>query len=566
MLRFGLLVAEYQRKPECFPLAGNFMKLVNIIAHWVDRSKLLQWTLLCFIDLRHSIRSVGNYLIRAAKKSGELLGKRVRQDLMKFVSQHKFADENGDSGGSITIQFKGSSNSNHKNSGSNSSSIGGGGGGARKNPVEHPLPAAAPAASPPRPLEVAPAVKEKIEFDLIQFIRELLMGEAQHGLHPHVMAAGLSLLTAVLHQFISSDATVGEAVDYNGALRYLRAVCATENFVDHCMDTAKRQEDNPILIRYSLWTLLIFISQDPLAEAALSANDDSADRIASYLAIHGSIEWAIDVLHHYPNYYSLQVLATVFLIWMEKHGHFRKREYAKLEELRKLLVAANIRPQEAFLPLDEEGEDFYIAGRDVARLGKLSFHTDALIRLVDIHMPAREAADDSESWDGVVHPVALDVKAAEVRDDPHSGKRLVFYTVEVNWDNECSWKVQRNFNLFYALNQNLRRDFAHLPSMPDIEMKKTAFSKIWKVRCGAAIACMDLSSLVFHYLRDASDCVCRRARRRSSSRDAAYCCSSISATSAAPARCCTARTCCTSSTPVRKPRRARCAAPPSTDS
>ena len=45
---------------------------------------------------------------------------------------------------------------------------------------------------------------------------------------------------------------------------------------------------------------------------------DSPETLAGRIAIEKGIEWAIEVLNNYEDYYSLQALSIVFLTWMGK--------------------------------------------------------------------------------------------------------------------------------------------------------------------------------------------------------------------------------------------------------
>jgi hypothetical protein len=351
-----------------------------------------------------------------------------------------------------------------------------------------------------------------VKCNLLQFVQLSLMWHSQESF---VLAAGLGVITSVIRKSFAKngqDLPVGAALPYSESisLYHIRERSVQDGIVDFCLKAAKRREDNPILIRYSLWLLLFFISQPKAISAAFSEVRDqansankpagsamttvkasyvssameettSADAIAADIAINGGIEWAVEVARKYTDYYSLQSLAVLFLIWMEQHGKFSSRDKDRLQDLRTVLVNNLERRVDSYKLLEDEGHDTYLTGQTVELFGKLSLHSNRLLRLVDSHL-LEDAVEVDLTWDGKCHPIGVTVSAAETEEDPVTFEPCTGFVLTVQWDKVRKWTVSKRFSLFLQLKRHLEYDLQHLAPINTTQLRRSGFSKLLKTK------------------------------------------------------------------------------------
>lgn len=315
--------------------------------------------------------------------------------------------------------------------------------------------------------------KSLVAFVLLPFA---LFKNDMSMMPPHVLAAGLAILTAAMRQtFVPSTSSlieehatfrIGDDLQFVAA-DDIRLDLYNVNMMMWCLEAAKRKEDDPVLIRYSLWIMLMFISQSPDGTSS-SALDRTArpDRIASDLAIHGAIEWAIEVMKKYSDYYSLLALATTFLLWMERHGRFANRSIERLCEIRELLLLILSRRIDAYKPLYEEGYDTYLVGFTRNAFGQQSIHANKLLQVVEKHILEKMASRRMSTL-----PLSVKVVAVEKEEDENTHKPCYVFVMNVtlqkngdlpDGEEEVVWRIARRFTKFCVLRRMMLKEFDHL--------------------------------------------------------------------------------------------------------
>lgn len=535
-------VANFQIGPETHPLAANFLKLLATIAFW-NPWVLFRWGMQ-FVNLGAFEHFPQDVILKWAKEIGRNMGRRqwfekhssaLNPNVLEMSAQDKVmvgmgadpADPESEGAEVVRKQPLASAATIEKSATTTS---------ATANNL---------ARSQLGEQSIEETIKDiSKNCTLMQFIS---LSMKYHTEQPHVICAGLALMCKMMMQAMDiyiQDETkphqIGSELPYltekewelyvaegfsskdEGKLtgeqliakvKYLqRAYISTlrfhairERMLHYCLAVVRSTEDNPILIRYSLWMLLLFISQSRNDGGGFvsinAATIETGAQAAAEMAVHGAFEWAIDVLRKYDDFYSLQCLAVLFLVWMEHHGRFENRPKKDLRELKQLLMNAKERDLGFYRTLDDEGYDALLLGQSLHVFGNIRIHADQLLRLVESHLPEDIAAGASVSksatatgetdvvaatgkppWDHRTLPYEVTLTSYELEEEPITQKNIVVYSINVQWNLEVSWRITRKFSQFWALKKHIDEDFANFNSVYTTVMKKDNFSLIRKNR------------------------------------------------------------------------------------
>eukprot|EP01039_Chlorochromonas_danica_P005047 gene5047-5541_t len=342
--------------------------------------------------------------------------------------------------------------------------------------------------------------RHELDYSLYRFLINLLKVERA----PEAIASGLSLLVEInrASQEVKYDTIfLGKEVS-SISLRPVddddkeQAIEDGSDLLKLCLISCKRKLDNVLLIRYSLWVMILMIigedkkdeNNKTVSKVALVENREAASEIA----LANGIEWSIEVLTSFTDCYSLQSLSLLFLIWMERRGHFAKR-LERLESLREILVGI-VTNQWApkYRSLEEEGYDTSLVGRTIYMFGDVPTHADRLLKLVEKHLADASASsargfNDAEEkkataenskvpWDGKKRPQVLTVKRYEAQQNGESGKTSNVYVIEITWElvlidpvkcvvRPTVWEVRKRFPECVKFQKELMKLFAFCPSL-----------------------------------------------------------------------------------------------------
>lgn len=321
-------------------------------------------------------------------------------------------------------------------------------------------------------------------YSVLQFV---LLSLKWHGHQSSVLASGLAIITAIIRQALNEDAVIGDEIieykDFRSPISVHRKTALTNDIVGLCMEAMMRKEDNPILIRYSLWLLVIFIS-----ERNKEGYDSEAMQLASRLGINGCLGWAQTVASRYKDYYSLQVLCSLFLIWMEHHGRFDNVPIEELEEIRTIQLRNIANDITSYRALEEEGHDTYLLGENNSMFGDLKTIANKLLRLAVAHIedndnePVDVAVQETvliEEFELEQYPVNIQVTATSTIESA-DGKQFTAYQIQVTWDSTLNWRVARRFSEFIDLKDKLEFVSRHVDincSSSDL-IRKTTFDSM----------------------------------------------------------------------------------------
>jgi serine/threonine protein kinase len=196
-----------------------------------------------------------------------------------------------------------------------------------------------------------------------------------------VISSGMAVMVSILRRCLTKDELIigNEIKSYQDpkSLISLHRATLVETLTPFCEYACKHQEPNPILIRYSLWLLIIFISEKG------DESTNAAAQIASDLSINGLIEWSVAVALNYVGYYSLQVLCVHFLYWMEYHNMLRSKPKERLQEILEIARNNENSQIENFLELAEEGHETYLVSEEKHFFGDLRIISQKLNRAVN---------------------------------------------------------------------------------------------------------------------------------------------------------------------------------------
>lgn len=473
--KLALHVAEFQMEDECGALAGNYLKLVGCFGYW--KPYLLQeWRKGIFVRLTLNPNIDKKLLKNFFSMVGTLYKDKVEN--VAALKEGKKVLERADNDENLQSTIK----------------------------------------------EACETMKGYFENNC-SLVRFLMVSMDWQKKQSYVLAAALGLYTKIIRGCLLDDSlALGRELEYfsqkTGANDLLREryFAVNAGIINMCMQCKVQRDPNPMLIRYSLWLLVIFISQkdNECATAVESAihniriaiatyvlseghmlnrdADCSVGAITAQLAIEGMIEWAIDVMDRCDKYYSIQCLATVFLYWMESHGHLGNREPKLLRKLKAILERNQACKRSQFLSLNEEGHDGYLIGdydeSGESAFGRLELHCSKLLRTLDMQLecnvsveyapPVRLSIDgvalatitenaSSAMWDGVCRPMAITVPLSERETDPDNSRQVDTYAFDIQW-NKCfkddvdigTWRVTYRYRTLDLLNRSLQRQLKHL--------------------------------------------------------------------------------------------------------
>lgn len=432
----ALMVAEFQMDPNCHPIVCNFLKLTTSIIYW--QPELMNTWSGVFIDLSGSERFKGSVFRQVILQLAREFG-RVSALKMNATKPGNNGNGNATANASLFENHEAATISN-----------------------------------------IQSLVGDTRACSITDYIHLMLK---RHFQHRHVLAAGLAWLTAIFRNTIGQSVELGSDLPYdsNKVLSRMRDDALKANVMDYCMQVMKESEPFPVLIRYSLWLLIIFISQNKTYAHSVAAVDslEAGESLAADIAINDGIEWAIEVMKTFDTFYSLQALATIFLICMERYGHLSNRDEGRLRELQGLLDRNRNTPISDFVPLEEEGHDTYTMGSSFLTFGDLRVHSDKLYRLVESHI--QENIEEEEIrviWDSVVRPTQTTVSGVSWEEDEATRQRYAVYSVDVTFSSSLSWTVNRRFSIFLELQERLYHELSLLPVIAKIVLSKTRLSKL----------------------------------------------------------------------------------------
>ncbi len=266
----------------------------------------------------------------------------------------------------------------------------------------------------------------------------LKMGE-RRNMELQIIDNGFALLASVIKHICTNtlDKTIGDALPFSdpkGArLSSMRHLLVIESgFVAWTLEVAQRRDASPVLLRSTLYLMVFFISENPPLENSrtLDSTVATAHEISSEYAIQESMEWALEIMKKYPRHYSLQSLAVMFLLWMERHGRLANRSVERLEDMKSVLLQILRTRIDAYLTLDEEGYDLSYKGRSRLEFGHLSVHSDMLLRRVEFHLSEHLP----KKIDASCHLVDVRLDAVETEEDPISHRPCSVYVMTVAWN------------------------------------------------------------------------------------------------------------------------------------
>lgn len=96
-----------------------------------------------------------------------------------------------------------------------------------------------------------------------------------YGQKSYVTGSALALYVFVFRKLTGANRQFGDALPYarNSDMTKFRQKAVKFGMLDICLAALDRRDDNPLLIRYSLWMLLLFVSENPKNTAVKSALD-----------------------------------------------------------------------------------------------------------------------------------------------------------------------------------------------------------------------------------------------------------------------------------------------------
>lgn len=344
-------------------------------------------------------------------------------------------------------------------------------------------------------------VSEEIKIPLKYFVTITVNW---HETAPDVLAAGLGIVLQLYQAIIitaeindNKNYPIGCVLPYSTVenLRTMRSHLASLDFIKHCMFAKEQQLDHPILIRYSVWILLLLISEPKNEEDNFSPDNPCSD-----VCLAGVPEWIVEVMKRYDDFYSLQILCCMFLVRAEEQGVFINRSLETLEEMRDCATRARDRPMTEFLQLSDEGEDSFMVGQPLQAFGELQVHADRLLRAVDKHLQSvAPVAMGNINMEGtmiqmplVVNPPpfspaprSIIVTSAETEEN-EKGERFIAYVLSVQWTEELKWSVSYRYVHFRDLWDSLSIEFAHLVPLALDELGKlSGLGVLWVSRSSA---------------------------------------------------------------------------------
>ena len=331
------------------------------------------------------------------------------------------------------------------------------------------------------------------DYNLMQFV-QLCLRWHQHD--SKVLSAAFAVIVAIVREAIPDDFVLGQAIAQyktrDSMISKYRKLAMSTDLLKLCTEAAARQEDDPILIRYSLWLLILFLSETRAASQATSASD--AQAIASEIGLLDCLPWAFAVIKRYRQYYSLQILSSIFLIWMEHHGRFGNCDQELLTEV-KSIATENLQATK-FHPLEDEGHDTYLLGQTYSFFGSLTEVSKTLIQRIDKSLSNNVADEiDTSIWETSVEQTkpgshvtrpskALVCAFKKIVNTEGKKETYYSYTIDVQWSGVKRWNVEHRFSEWNDFKIAIEFELKHVAiSFPSVELKKSSLGDmILKVR------------------------------------------------------------------------------------
>ena len=409
VIKIGILISEFLLNPECHSLIGNYLQFLSSIMFWIP-NMLDEWSA-AFIRLSECPKFVEQRL----KKMQRELGLKFRQLLKnnKGVTGEEVVNELSKKGYNANVEL--------------------------------------------------------LSVNLKQFVQVAL---SSHKKQPHVLSAGLAIITAVFRRLCSDSITIGDELPYNTnqLLALHREDAVERGILEFCMEAKNSKSDDPILIRYSLWLLIIFVSQRKDKYSNLEIENpslNSGNAIATKICFDGALEWIVLALkkEQFKKFYSLQALGATFLIWMEHHGRFAVRDFDRLRDLKESLLHILAQDDTYFFSMDQEGHDSHVRGQTKMLFGSLNIQVDKLIRLIDKHLRSVNNTAATVVWDHVCRPKKLTISATIEEEDPKTLKVHPSYVLDIDWDDDLKWRVAYRFKVdgYIDLQEFLQKELNFIP-------------------------------------------------------------------------------------------------------
>lgn len=222
--------------------------------------------------------------------------------------------------------------------------------------------------------------KEGTSLPLMGFV---VLGIMYHRDAPDVVAGGFGIMATFVRLTYKSNTVVGD-IDSHFSINALGKY--VPDIFDMCTNVIASKIDHSILIRYTLWLLITFVTCVPPPH-----HDDFSSVCAASLSIHNAVEWAIAVIERYESYYTLQSLSIIFLLWMEEHHHLRNRPRATLLGLKSYVMKTRLKSLNTFISIENEGHDTSMMDIKVEDFGNLVINADKLLRILEQIAPAPKA-------------------------------------------------------------------------------------------------------------------------------------------------------------------------------
>jgi serine/threonine protein kinase len=395
--RITVKIAGYMMRPECYYLTSNYLKLLGCFLYWIPDLLPTWWKpeLLfrrvqdqVFVDL-NDLSYVGEAVTHLLQDFVSSMLKALPKDL---TSNQPTAQASSPVKNTVAPACNTASSNGVSNSDADIQNM--------KKSWE----------------EASDIFKERLgfarEWNLYDFIMFVILHYASHD---EVSGSGLCILVWMFRdRLLPKDFQLGKEIDYSRK-RELNYYRNQPLLFKYSIAAMKHRSNDPLLIRYSLWLLVIAISEKRSGVNS-SPFASNATEIAAEIGIHGGVEWGFEVLKAFPDRYSLNCLAIVFLIWMEYHGRLSNRSLEKLTVMQTVLkeIIARSDQKNAWKPLEKEAHDTILINANYDLFGNVKVHADRLLRLVETHMtgllppPAAPASP--------VPVLAIPVKEEEVDD------------------------------------------------------------------------------------------------------------------------------------------------------
>ena len=191
------------------------------------------------------------------------------------------------------------------------------------------------------------------------------------------------------------------------------------------------------------------------------------------------------MVKRFRDFYSLQFLGSVFLIWMEHHGRFANCDLGLLNEVKEI-ATSNIQATK-FRPLEDEGHDTYLLGQNYSFFGNLSEISKTLVLRIEKSINSNGVEDiDTSVWESsvektktgseLVRPSKAHLSAyKKVPNTDGKSGTYATYTIDVQWSGVKRWNVDRRFTEWNILKDSIDFEFKHVNvTLSNVVLKKSS--------------------------------------------------------------------------------------------